>query len=98
MGGGRKEGVWCEDRVVESAPRVGPRVRADPYAHDRVCSRHSNTAHTACSLSLLNHSCLGIWSTYHCHVLENGALHRNRLSSSARCNAPLSGWATTARA
>lgn len=96
---------WGKARLAGRVPmgmeypaRTGPSTGTDTSAHHRVCSCHPTAEQADCHTSNLVSSCLWIRSTYHCHVLENGALHQSRLSSSARWHAPLSIWPKTARA
>ena len=74
---------------LEPASGTGASARADSSAHHRVAPAipsHSEqaAAHPVSSVSI------GVWSTHRCYLLENGSLHRSRLSSPARWDAPLS--------
>ena len=79
--------------VPEPAPGTGASAGADTSAHHRVRSCHSAAERAGChTFGILHHvrSRSWVWPSDRCHLLQNGSLHRSRLSSPARWDAPVS--------
>jgi hypothetical protein len=69
--------VWNE------APGIGASALPHAHTHDRICPCPLSTERASSHPSTLIPSRLWVCSTHQRHLLENGALHRSRLSSAA---------------
>ncbi len=62
---------------LEPPTRTGTSAPARSHTHHRVCSCHRTAESADSHTSSFLPSCLWVWLTDSCHVLENGVFHRN---------------------